>query len=57
VLLSFARHTEHLRFAELSAKDVETWIARPDLRPQSRVNMVNKLRPFVQWMVARDHLA
>lgn len=57
VLMGFARHVAHLDLSELSEFDVESWIADPDLKPATRHSMVNKVKPFVRWLAARDHIA
>jgi site-specific recombinase XerD len=57
VLISFARHTAHLALGELCERDVQDWIADPVLRPRTKHSMVTKLKPFVRWLCARDHVA
>lgn len=57
VLNGFARHVAHLELSELTEFDVESWIADPDLKPATRHSMVNKVKPFVRWLAARDHIA
>jgi site-specific recombinase XerD len=56
VLKAFARHVAHLEPIELTEADVDSWIADADLKPATRNGMVNKLKPFVRWLAARDHI-
>ncbi len=57
VLHGFAAHVAGRPFSELSERDIETWLATQDYKPATRNGMVNKVKPFIRWMVARDHIA
>lgn len=57
VLCQFARTVANVGLSELSEHDVEAWIADPTLKPATRHAMVNKVKPFVRWLAARDHIA
>jgi site-specific recombinase XerD len=55
-LNSFATHTGGRPMEDLCERDIETWLATQDFRPATRNGMVNKLKPFIRWLVARDHI-